>query len=427
MDVIGNPSLYVAPGFFRFILEGEMRYRRRFNQVSALLVLAALTVCFALVARVFTARDQNVVHAAIVTNAPNAGFHAELRTEPLMVKANRPVKLSFLVKNGKNATVRFLQFVHEKPLHLLVVSDDLAEFYHIHPEMQVDDSYSVEHIFPYGGRYRLYADYTPPGSATIVEQFELNVDGPARPRQNLVADASLTKESESLRVTASSDKPLRAGEDLMLKFALADVKTGQPVNNLQLYLGALAHFVIISEDLKDFIHAHPLDAGEVFDPSKDPTQHVHDPAQLAKKLVGTSPSEVSAYVSFPHAGLYKLWAQFQRDGKVISVPFVLNVGEAVPKFAQAAVSIPADAIKINVSSSGYEPSQIAVRKGEKVTLAFERTDSQNCAGMVLFPQLNISRQLPVGETVIIEFTPNETGEISFGCGMGMYKGTLIVN
>ncbi|MDQ3818638.1 MAG: cupredoxin domain-containing protein [Acidobacteriota bacterium] len=403
-----------------------MRYRR-FNQVKTILALSGLTVCFALVARWLTLQDQNVVRAAIATNAPTAGFHAELRTEPSRVKADAPVKLSFLVKNSKGAVVRFLQFVHEKPMHLLVVSEDLAEFYHIHPEMQVDDAYGVEHIFPHGGRYRLYADYTPPGSQTIVEQFELNVAGPARTRENLKADASLTKEAQGLRVTAISEKPLRAGEDLMLKFALSDVKTGQPVNNLQLYLGALAHFVVISEDLKSFIHAHPLDAGEVLDPSRDPSQHVHDPAQLAKKLVGPSPSEVSAYVNFPHAGLYKLWAQFERDGKVITVPFVLNVGEAACATSGAATPIPADAIKINVGSSGYEPSEISVKKGEKVTLAFTRTDSQNCAGTVLFPQLNISRQLAVGETVLIELTPNEAGQINFSCGMGMFKGKVIVN
>lgn len=403
-----------------------MRYRH-FNHVKTILALAALTVCFALVARWLTLQDQTVAHAAITTSAPAAGFHAELRTEPSVVKADEAVKLSFLVKNIKGAIIRFLQFVHEKPMHLIVVSDDLAEFYHIHPEMQVDDSYGVEHVFPHGGRYRLYADYTPPGSATIVEQFELNVAGPARTRESLAADANLTKEVEGLRVTASSDKPMSAGEDLILKFALTDAKTAQPVNNLQLYLGALAHFVIISEDLKSFIHAHPLDAGEVFDPSQDPTQHVHDLAQLAKKLVGPSPAEVSAFVNFPHAGFYKLWAQFQREGKVRTVPFVLNVADAAPKTAEIAQPIPADAIKINVSNSGYEPSRLSVKKGETIKLAFQRTDSENCAGTLLFPQLNISRQLPVGETVIIEITPSAAGEINFSCGMGMYKGKVIVN
>jgi plastocyanin len=405
-----------------------MQRKGLFNQVKMILALSALTVACALVAQWLTGRGHTVAYAAIATSAPNAGFHAELKTEPARVKANQSVNLSFMVKNAQDATVRFLQFVHEKPLHLLIVSDDLSEFYHIHPEMQVDDSYGVRHTFPYGGKYRLYADYTPPGSTAIVEQFELNVDGPARPRVNMVADASWTKEMDGLRVTALADKPIRAGEDLLLKFALADVKTGQPVNNLQLYLGALAHFVIISEDLKDFIHAHPLDAGEVFDPSQDPTQHIHDPAQMAKKLVGPSPSEVSTYVNFPRAGLYKLWAQFQREGEVINVPFVLNVAAPAPKLeAQEPVEIPADAIEIKVGSAGYEPSQITVKKGEPVKLAFQRTDGQNCAGTVVFQQLNISRQLPVGETVIIELTPNETGELNFGCGMGMYKGTLIVN
>lgn len=401
-----------------------MRYSNWLHQSMTVLSLAALAVsCYWL-----TGRNRNVVHAAIATSAPKAGFRAELRTEPAVVKAGTPVSLSFMVKNGKGSTVRFLQFVHEKPLHLLIVSDDLAEFYHIHPEMQVDDSYAVKQTFPYGGLYRLYADYTPPGYGTIVEQFELRVEGPERARVPLAADNNLTTQSDGLRVELTSDKALRAGEDLMLRFALFDAQTNAPVNNLQLYLGSLAHFVIVSQDLNEFIHAHPLDAGEVFDPSQDPNLHVHDPSQLSKTLVGPSPPEVSAHVSFPRAGLYKLWAQFQRDGRVIVVPFVLKVAEAAPKAAstEAAPAIPADAIRINVTGSGYEPSQISVKKGQPMKLAFYRADGQNCAGTVTFPQLNISRQLPVGEPVIIELTPKDAGTLSFTCGMGMYKGMLVV-
>jgi len=380
----------------------------------------------AVLARFKDARHE-VVHAAIATNSANAGYHAELRTEPAALRAGEQANLSFLVKNPKGTTVRFLQFVHEKPLHLLIVSDDLSEFNHIHPEMQLDDSYGVKHVFPHGGTYRLYADYTPPGSSTIVEQFELRVDGPNRLGMNLNADADLTKTIDGLRVEMDSDKPLHADDDLALKFTLTDEKTGRPVNDLQLYLGALAHFVIISEDLRDFIHAHPLDAGEIFDPSQDRTLHVHDPAQLAKKLVGPSPAEVNTYVNFPHAGLYKLWAQFQRHDHVIAVPFVLSVAEATDKAAPATLAVPTDAIKINVSSLGYEPSRIEVKKGPPVKLAFYRADGQNCAGAVVFPQLGIKRQLPVGQTVVIELTPAEAGEFSFTCGMGMYKGALVVN
>lgn len=396
-------------------------------RVLRILILTALSLAaLAISCYWLTGRSRNVVHAAIATSAPTAGYRAELRTEPTIVKAGVPVSLSFMVKNAKGSTVRFLQFVHEKPLHLLIVSDDLSEFYHIHPEMQVNDSYGVTHTFPYGGLYRLYADYTPPGYGTIVEQFELRVEGPERPRAPLIAYNNLAATSDGLRVELSSDKTIRAGEDLMLKFALFDEKTNEPVNNLQLYLGSLAHFVIVSRDLNDFIHAHPLDAGEVFDPSLDPNLHVHDPSQLTKTLVGPSPSEVFAHVTFPRSGLYKLWAQFQRDGRVRIVSFVLRVAESVPKAAPPQTTIPADAIRINVTGSGYEPSQITVKRGQPLKLAFYRADAQNCAGTVVFPQLNISRQLPVNEPVIIELTPNDAGELSFTCGMGMYKGTLIV-
>jgi hypothetical protein len=399
-----------------------MRYHK--YQILSALSLAALAAAGYWLA----VRNSNVVHAAIATSAPKAGYRAELRTEPAMPKAGAPVDLSLMVKNPRGSTVRFLQFVHEKPLHLLIVSDDLAEFYHIHPEMQVNDSYSVKQTFPYGGLYRLYADYTPPGYGTIVEQFELYVDGPKRPRLPLVSDSGLSKTGEGLRVELSSDKPVRAGEDLMLRFALSDERSGEPVTNLQLYLGSLAHFVIVGEDLNDFIHAHPMEAGEVFDPSQDPDLHLHDPGQLTKTLVGPSPSEVSAHVNFPRAGLYKLWAQFQRDGRVIIVPFVLKVAEAAPgaASAEAPAAFPADAIRINVTASGYEPSQISVKRGQPVKLAFFRTDAQNCAGTVVFPQFNISRELPTGQPVIIELTPGDAGELSFTCGMGMYRGVLVV-
>lgn len=401
-----------------------MRHDKWFHQILTVLSLAALAVASYWLAE----RNPEVAHASIATSAPKAGFRAELRTTPSLPRAGEPVNLSFTIKNGKGSTVRFLQFVHEKPLHLLVVSADLSEFYHIHPEMQVDDSYSVKQTFPHGGLYRLYADYTPPGYGTIVEQFELYVDGPERTRVPLTADSRLTKTVDGMRVEMSSDKEISAGEDLMLKFQLFDEKAGAPINNLQLYLGSLAHFVVVGEDLSDFIHAHPLDAGEVFDPSLDPNLHLHDPAQLSKSLVGPSPSEVSARINFPRAGLYKLWAQFQRDGRVIVVPFVLKVAEGAPKAspAQAATDVPTDAIRINVTASGYEPSQISVKRGQAVKLAFYRADAENCAGTVTFPGLNISRQLPAGQTVIIEVTPKEAGELSFTCGMGMYRGRLVV-
>ena len=70
--------------------------------------------------------------------------------------------LTFSILDDRGRRIQFLEKVHERPIHLIVVSTDLAEFAHIHPELQSDDTYAVSYSFPHGGTYWLYADYTRP-------------------------------------------------------------------------------------------------------------------------------------------------------------------------------------------------------------------------------------------------------------------------
>jgi len=86
-----------------------------------------------------------------------------------------------------------------------------------------------------------------------------------------------------------------------------------------------------------------------------------------------------------------------------------------------------DAFKVTVSEAGYEPSRIEVKKGQPVRLAFYRADAQNCGGRVVFPDLKIERELPVGKTTVVDVTPQQTGELAFTCGMSMFKGALVIN
>ena len=366
-------------------------------------------------------------------NEAKPAYRAEFATDPVEVKAGESVTLSFTVKDAKSAAVRDLQVVHEKPMHLLVVSNDLAEFNHLHPEPQEDGSFKVTHTFPSGGAYKLYADFTPPNASQIVDRLDLNVAGDARARAALVADQTTTKTIDGLRVTMRPDKPLRAGDELLLNFAAADAKTGKPATDLQPYLGSLAHFVIISEDTTDFLHAHPMtkekmkEAGAHGGMDHEAKPHAHDAAEIKDEAKeGASPSEVAAHTTFPRAGLYKVWAQFQRGGRVITVPYVVRVAENQTASANAANSVPADAIKVTLSSKGYEPSRIEAKKGQPIKLAFYRADAENCGGEVVFPSLGIRKKLPVGQTTVVEVTPKEMGELAFTCGMGMLRGALVV-
>lgn len=97
--------------------------------------------------------------------------------------------------------------------------------------------------------------------------------------------------------------------------------------------------------------------------------------------------------------------------------------------AQAPVAkpeVPAGAILVNVTGPGFEPARIEVKKGKKVQLAFFRADGRNCADKVVFPDLKIERDLPVGKTVVVEFVPKKVGEVAFACGMNMLKGSVVV-
>ena len=83
-------------------------------------------------------------------------------------------------------------------------------------------------------------------------------------------------------------------------------------------------------------------------------------------------------------------------------------------------------IRIEVSSKGYTPKTIGVKKGKPVALEFHRADSDNCGEKIVFPSLKLERDLPVGEKVLIEITPEKAGELKFTCGMDMFRGKLLV-
>ncbi len=83
-------------------------------------------------------------------------------------------------------------------------------------------------------------------------------------------------------------------------------------------------------------------------------------------------------------------------------------------------------VKITVDKNGFSPSSIEVEAGHKLNLVFNRTDKNNCGNVVVFPKLKIRKNLPVGKDVIVSLTPTEAGTITFTCGMGMMKGSIVV-
>jgi plastocyanin domain-containing protein len=80
-----------------------------------------------------------------------------------------------------------------------------------------------------------------------------------------------------------------------------------------------------------------------------------------------------------------------------------------------------------VVRGGYTPNRIEVKQGRPVRLTFLRKESNPCTEQVVLGDFGISRELPEGERVSVEFTPQEAGEFTFHCGMNMVRGTLVVS
>jgi len=79
-----------------------------------------------------------------------------------------------------------------------------------------------------------------------------------------------------------------------------------------------------------------------------------------------------------------------------------------------------------VVKGAYSPDVIVVEHGKPVRLNFLRQETAACSEEVVFADLARRAQLPEGELVPVDFTPERPGEYEFTCGMGMLRGKLIV-
>lgn len=209
---------------------------------------------------------------------------------------NTNVRIEISGPQGK--PIEKFDISHEKLMHLIVVSKDLSYFDHIHPDYKGKGVFEITTPFPSGGEYKLIADFIPAGGSPLTKNHWIKVQGDSK-QNPIQPDAKLIKIVEGKEITLSLDQ-LKAGKEVQLTFTIKDDKTKQPITNLQPYLGAVGHVVIISADTEQYIHNHPLD------------EHAKGPdARFAAQ--------------FPNSGTYKIWGQFQHQGKVFTVPFIIRV------------------------------------------------------------------------------------------------------
>jgi hypothetical protein len=233
----------------------------------------------------------------------NTSVLTQLRlVETSLITSNAPTTLQVEVQDRYgNAIDQFDQF-QEKMMHLIVVSDDLQVFQHIHPVYRGNGRFEVETQFPQSGGYTLFSDYQPTGQPEQVSVVKIQVAGNNPPAAQV--NWNRTKIfADTLVNFAPVQATIRAREEVVLRFDLQDAASHQPIANLQPYLGEKGHLVILRQSptltRENYIHAHAVQ--------------------------NTSANQIHFATRFPQPGRYKLWGQFNRNGEIITADFWVEV------------------------------------------------------------------------------------------------------
>ena len=99
---------------------------------------------------------------------------------------------------------------------------------------------------------------------------------------------------------------------------------------------------------------------------------------------------------------------------------------AEPRASAPAAAAPSRTgqIRVEVGTEGFVPAHVALADGRG--LVFRRTSDGTCATSVAFPELGLEKALPLNQDVSVELPTSAKGELTFQCGMGMYRGKVVV-
>jgi hypothetical protein len=191
--------------------------------------------------------------------------------------------LRFRIVDDAGAAVRDFDVEHERRMHLIIARRDLATFQHLHPRQAEDGTWETGVRLDDAGSYRLFADFARDGEPATLAA-DLRVDGTADLRPLPAPEPTATSDGGyDVRLD-------RDGHEL--RFTIT--RDGQEIET-EPYLGAGGHLVALREGDLAFLHVHPNDDG------------------------------VSFETEFPTPGRYRLFLQFQHEGRVHTVAFTQEV------------------------------------------------------------------------------------------------------
>ena len=230
------------------------------------------------------------------------GYTMRLASDTVVTGAQQPFRFHISGPDGSPLTKFEVQ--HDKLLHLVLVRRDGSGYQHLHPEMAADGTWTVPLGLAAAGSYRVFADFKPEGGAKTTLGADVQAPGAFEPRQYPADSRESTVDGYTVRL----DGGLKAGAESPVTATVT--RNGQPVTDLQPYLGANGHLVALRGADLAYLHVHPQDAP------------------------GAGP-EVKFLVEVPTTGRYRLFLDFQHEGRVRTAEFTLGTDGPAPAPAPA--------------------------------------------------------------------------------------------
>jgi Heavy metal binding domain len=222
-----------------------------------------------------------------------------MNLEPTWGDSSTSGRLLFRFKTEAGRPAGRFQLVHERELHVFVVSRDLRFFEHAHPTAIGAGEFRLAAKLPEAGEYMVFADFVPVGAFPQFLQ-QLIVTPGFRGRMEATGLEAQTGDQVvgDLRFSLKVEE-FRASTPSLLTFSVFDASTGLPVQDLESYLGASGHLFFTNADFTDATHSHPLES--------------------------KSGSAIRFLTRFNTPGMHRIWLQVQRRNRVVTAVWTLDV------------------------------------------------------------------------------------------------------
>jgi hypothetical protein len=249
-----------------------------------------------------------------------------METMPAEITAGSQATITFTIRDDNNNPIRDLVITHDRLIHVVIISEDLSVFGHIHTEdigpitaeMKNSARFPVHFTFPKAGKYTIAVDFAVRDRG-YSELLDVEVTG--SPVMGKV-QSSFAREKNidgyQINLAVSPEQPV-AGKETVLRYGI--MKDGKPVTDIEPYLSAAMHLAVINEGAGNyFVHAHGDRPGAAQHAGHTATHIGH--SAPAGAVYGP---EIEAHVVFPAKGTYKIFSEIKHQGRVRLFEFMLNV------------------------------------------------------------------------------------------------------